>query len=384
MANIQKILWSDKHKRYNNIALLFLIIGLSISFLSLQLSDYSNVIFDQKANADFILVGKKTSFLSSLNGSRNNISKEEIEALNQIECVEEAIGFNSNQFEIKANTEGQFRLSLDIFFESIPDHLLDHVPAAFKWQESQKFIPILVSKEILNIWNFGFSQSQGLPQLDVATVTSIPFKVTIGKDSYESRIVGITNRYPTVLVPHNFLSYANQKYASGRNVMNRAVIKTANSTDPTLQVFIKEHQLDFNQDQILKDKINSALSIMLRIFSGIGMGFLVLSMCILLLQLMLNIEQSKNNIQMLNTIGYSKLVISKSYMKRIYKMMAISVISTLAIGISISYFAIQILQQYLIEIEQILYIKNILVIIAIPAILVLIISRKIKTSLNNF
>ena len=384
MTNLQKILWSNKHKRYNNIALLFLIIGLSISFLSLQLSDYSNVIFDQKANADFILVGKKTSFLSSLNGSRNNISKEEIEALNQIECVEEAIGFNSNQFEIKANTEGQFRLSLDIFFESIPDHLLDHVPAAFKWEESQKFIPILVSKEILNIWNFGFSQSQGLPQLDVATVTSIPFKVTIGVDKYQARIVGITNRYPTVLVPNNFLSYANQKYASGRNVMNRAVIKTANPIDPSLQVFIKEHQLDFNQDQILKDKINSALSIMLRIFSGIGMGFLVLSMCILLLQLMLNIEQSKNNIQMLNTIGYSKLVISKSYMKRIYKMMAISVISTLAIGISISYFAIQILQQYLIEIEQILYIKNILVIIAIPAILVLIISRKIKTSLNNF
>ena len=104
MANLQKILWSNKHKRYNNIALLFLIIGLSISFLSLQLSDYSNVIFEQKANADFILVGKKTSFLSSLNGSRNNISKEEIEALNQIESVEQAIGFNSNQFEIKANT----------------------------------------------------------------------------------------------------------------------------------------------------------------------------------------------------------------------------------------------------------------------------------------
>ena len=123
---------------------------------------------------------------------------------------------------------------------------------------------------------------------------------------------------------------------------------------------------------------------MLRIFSGIGMGFLVLSMCILLLQLMLNIEQSKNNIQMLNTIGYSKLVISKSYMKRIYKMMVISIISTLALGIIISYFAIQFLQQYLIEIEQVLYIKNILVIIAIPAILVLIISRKIKTSLNNF
>ena len=54
-------------------------------------------------------------------------------------------------------------LSFGSIFESIPSHWLDINPTAFKWKKGSDFIPIIVSKEFLNLWNFGFAKSQGLP-----------------------------------------------------------------------------------------------------------------------------------------------------------------------------------------------------------------------------
>ena len=381
MKHLEKILWSSQHKGYRVLAITFLVLGLCISFLSLQLSDYAKSILIKKNNAEYIIVGKEASFMKTFTGQPSQISEQEIRDLKRLKAVDQVSGFSSSQFPIKIRVEVGSPLKMDLFFESIPSHWLDINPTAFKWKKGSDFIPIIVSKEFLNLWNFGFAKSQGLPQIDFETARSIPLAIQIGRDRYKGRIVGLSNRFQTVLVPHNFLSYANSKYAYGRNAINRAVIKANDPADDELLNYLNKHGLDYNPESILKDKINNILGVLLKIFSGLGIAFLILSISILLLQLLISIEQSKSHIIRLNLIGYDKNLIAKIYMKKVYSMMLISTVIAFTLGISISFLLAKFIRDFFGDLTQIIYLKNIILLILLPLLISIVMRRKLRSSL---
>ena len=59
--------------------------------------------------------------------------------------------------------EAGIHLSTDMFFESVPDEFVDIKLDKWHFDESTHTIPIIIPRNYLNLYNFGFAQSRSLP-----------------------------------------------------------------------------------------------------------------------------------------------------------------------------------------------------------------------------
>lgn len=52
-----------------------------------------------------------------------------------------------------------------LFFESVPDRFLDVRSDEWGFEEGSEFVPIILPRNYLNLYNFGFASTRGLPQV---------------------------------------------------------------------------------------------------------------------------------------------------------------------------------------------------------------------------
>jgi len=113
-----------------------------------------------------------------------------------------------------------FPFYTDISFESVPEEFIDITIKDWKWSEQSNFIPIIVPNQFLDFYNFQYSFSQSLPQLTPELVKMVLFKVNIHNSiqhiSFNGKVVGFSNRISSMLVPQEFMDWANQKFAKIR------------------------------------------------------------------------------------------------------------------------------------------------------------------------
>ena len=80
-------------------------------------------------------------------------------------------------------------------------------------------MPIIIPRNYLGLYNSAFAQSQGLPLLSEATMSSLPLQLDLSGAGEEvqlrGRIVGFSNRLNTLLVPLPFLEAMNERLAPG-------------------------------------------------------------------------------------------------------------------------------------------------------------------------
>ena len=100
------------------------------------------------------------------------------------------------------------------------DVFLDHVPPMWKWDDNVSFVPIIVPKFYLDLWNFGLAPSRSeYPSLSPEAASAMPIEIFIGEDQSVrliGRFVAFSKRINSVLVPGNFLQWANAKFATSR------------------------------------------------------------------------------------------------------------------------------------------------------------------------
>ena len=105
----------------------------------------------------------------------------------------------------------------DLFFESVPDSFLDQKPESWEWEENATFVPIMVPKFYLDLWNFGLAPSRSeYPALSMETASLMPIEIFIGSEKsviMQGRFVAFSKRINSVLVPRNFLEWANTRFA---------------------------------------------------------------------------------------------------------------------------------------------------------------------------
>ena len=224
---------------------------------------------------EYLTINKKISILSSF-GEADGFDKEEIEGLKKLSGVEHVAPFRSNLFRASGmNMPGGGSLNkelyAELFFESIPDEMLDQEQGSFSWKPGDELVPILIPADYLKLYNFGFAPSQGMPQVSPKTLSSIPFRImmdsmgtSIRKDA---RIVAYSQRIQSILVPDAFLAYANANYttASPDKKPSRLIIQVKDPSNTEVLRYLDEHHYESNEEQLR----NSRLSNVLKIISGI-------------------------------------------------------------------------------------------------------------------
>ena len=207
------------------IASLGCLIGSTLLILAIQLyQDANKFINESEESKNYFTLNKKVEGGALINLGKNeqSFTQEELEEIKSLQGVKRIGGFTRNQFPLTLYIWPSGKVGLgaaaktDLFFESIPDEFLDFIPEEWHWEENSNIVPIMVPKFYLDLWNFGLAPSRvEYPALSTQAATGMPIELVIGKQretTLEGRFVACSKRINSVLVPANFLQWANDKF----------------------------------------------------------------------------------------------------------------------------------------------------------------------------
>lgn len=299
------------------------------------------------------VISKNISVFKTINKERIYFTDKEINDLKSQSFTKSVSKFNTATFKINAysnKTESVPVFYTDLFFESIPDDYLDVETEDWKWDVSLDFIPIIIPENYLNLYNFGFAESQKLPVLSKNTISQIEFNIEISGNNkskdYKSKIVGFSNKVNSILVPEEFLFWANNEFGRLNNrKTSRVLIEFNNPSDQTIIEYFNENNYSINKDELEFSKLIFFFKSALFFVFFIALVIIGLSIAFILLSLNLIIQRNKELLLNLYNIGYKHNRIAKFYQVLISATTVISIVASLVISNIIR-------NSYLLEISQ--------------------------------
>ena len=290
--------------------------GMVIVLLSIQFYQDVAPLFtegDSFIKKDYIIVSKKVSTLGSMVGKSSVFTAEEIDEL-KAESFTKGVGeFTPSQFKVSAGVGMEqlgLNLSTAMFFESVPDAYVDVNLDEWHFEPGQEEVPIIIPRNYLNLYNFGFAQSRGLPQISEGVINMMNLDVRISgggrRDTYRGRIAGFSNRLNTILVPESFMTWANVHYGEGgiRREPSRLIVEVDNPTDDRIARFFRERGYETEDDKLDAGKTTWFLKVVVGIVLSVGLLISVLSFYILMLSIYLLLQKNTTKLENLLLLGY--------------------------------------------------------------------------------
>jgi hypothetical protein len=270
---------------------------------------------------DFISISKTITNETMGQLDKNLFNENDIKEITTKPFIEGVSPLVANRFRVQLSAGDIIPFSTDMFLESLDNSFIDTVPPNFTWQQGQNYIPIVFSSDFLEIYNV-FAPGYGLPQLSEATASQVVVYITCfgengEKQTFRGSIVALSDRVNSIIVPKNFLDWANNKFGNASHVSaSRLYIKTKDANNPDFLNYLQQKNYKVNKD---KTKFGRVKQVLQGIFSGLGIfGLLVVILALMLFSfyLQLMIARSKDNLQLLLLMGYSPNWLSKNVSKQ--------------------------------------------------------------------
>ena len=304
------------------------LIGVAIILCGVQIYNDVAPIFTDSSSLtanDFIVITKRVATDKMYNRGATRFSNEEIKELAQQPFVKRVGEFRSSQFKVRAEMAMLNAYTL-MFFESVPDDFIDTKSEKWHFSEGDTTIPIIIPRDYLNLYNFGFSSSMaGLPQLSEELLQEIPLQITLtahdGRTArYEAYIVGFSDRLNTILVPDSFLGWANKEYghdakssANDAQCISRLIFEVYNPSDTAISEYLEEKGYHTEGNASASSKMSYLLKIALAIVVIIGGTFCLLSLSILTLSIYLLLHKNTTKLENLVLAGYTPRAVAAPY-----------------------------------------------------------------------
>ncbi len=298
--------------------------GLAIVLLGVQFYQDVLPLFtggDSFMKSDFLVVSKKISTIGSFVGRDNSFSHEEVEEIEGQPYVKGVGAFTPSQFRVTAGValEGTgVHVSTDMFFESVPAAYVDISTADWKYRVGSEDIPIVIPRNYLNLYNFGFAQSRNMPKISEGLMSMIQLDILIrgnGKsDHFTGRIVGFSDRLNTILVPEEFLSWANGTYAGGEESRPvRLIVEVSNPADERIAKYFRQKGYEIEDGKLDAGKTTWLLRLLVGIVLAVGALISLLSFYLLMLSVYLLLQKNTGKLENLLLIGYSPTQVARPY-----------------------------------------------------------------------
>lgn len=307
---LTRILWLRRSKWQFLLAGLAFLLGLVIMLTALEAYlKVNKVLVSQKDKGEFLILNKKISLVNTLGLTTSGFSESEIKALKAAPFVKKMSFLSSNQFKASVRARRYLNFYTMVFFESIDPGFLETPNPDFYWREGQSRVPIIVSQDFLNLYNFGFALSQNLPQVSREAVKMVPFDVVVqgpgGEQVFEGNIVGFTERVSSVLVPHSFLEWANLHIGKERpKSPSRVVLQVNSVSDPAIQKFMDQNRLTSDQERIKLGRSGQILNTLMSFAAGLGIIFMTLAFIMFTMNFRLILAEAAEDIRLLIELGY--------------------------------------------------------------------------------
>lgn len=298
-------------------------IGLAIVISAIQFySDFSGFWRDDDSfiNSDYIVVNKTVSASNMLGTRATAFSDSEIDDIERQPWLKRLGRFKSADYSVYASMEqGGRGMSTSMFLESVPDDFIDIDRSSWSFAPGDSVVPVILSKDYLTLYNFGFASSSGLPQLSEGLISTIPLSLRLRSRSggeevrLQARITGFSSRLNTILVPEEFITWSNSLLGSSSAEAPQRLILEVNSPG---DVAISDY-LEANALQRAGDDSGSRATFFLRLGAGlviaVGAFITLLSFFILLLSVALLMQKNRSKLHTLIMLGYDLKTVGRPY-----------------------------------------------------------------------
>lgn len=296
--------------------------GMVIVMLGIQFYNDVSPVFTQEDSfikKDYIVVTKKVSTLGSIAGKSGTFSDYEVDDLKSQPFTVEVGAFQPSQFKVSAGISfGGMDISTAMFLESVPDGFVDVKADAWRYTDGQSEIPIIIPRNYLNLYNFGFARSRNLPQLSEGMVGLVSLNLYIAgngkRDMKKGRIVGFSNRLNTILVPESFMNSANATYGGNREwEPSRLIIEVDNPADERIARYFNDNGYETEDSKLDAGKMTWFLKVAVGVVMAVGLVISLLSFYILLLSIYLLLQKNTDKLENLILIGYGTSRVAMPY-----------------------------------------------------------------------
>lgn len=333
-VSVAKILFQGKSKS----KLVLTGIGMFISMLIISsvfqiYSDFGSLLNENKKEGafEYIQISKEIGVSTALGLSSSKFSKKEVDRIKSQLFVEDVGELWSNDFRVYGKFAGN---AFDMFFTSIEDDFIDADLDDFTWREGQQEIPVIISNQFLTILNHAVLPSQGQRPIPKVAIKQASVDLTLSKKGkwlkHRARVVGFSDRITSVLVPKNFLDYANEAL-SGSVVqdVSMVVLKVSDASSKELRSFLRANDYEVEGELPLLDNAKLLLKVALGVLFAFGIIILGVSVSLNLAQFQLLVLENKERIKMLVLLGYSPKSIIHSILKTGFLNMGVTVLLVL-------------------------------------------------------
>lgn len=248
-------------------------------------------------------------------------SEEEVSDLQNQPWVKKIGRFTASNFAVNGSVAmGGKELSSYLFFESVPDEFFDIKPDGWSFTPGDSQVPIILCKDYLTLYNFGFAIPQRLPQLSEEVISDIPIKLRLtGEnmqyDEMQARIVGFSSRLNTVAVPQSFMDWANSHFSSRlqEQSASRLIVEIDPMASSEMKSYLEEHLIEVAGDKQDTGNISHFLSTVSTVVTINGIVICLLAIFILILSIFLLIQKNRKMLRNLILLGYHPIRVGRYY-----------------------------------------------------------------------
>lgn len=266
---------------------------------------------DDSLGSTFLTVSKSVTDATMGQGDVTPFSEEEIVALRAAPQVQDVGALTPAAFQVASSMQsGDLKFYTLLFLESAPDRFMDKMPDGWEWEEGRRTVPIILSRDFLNMYNYVFAPSQGLPQLSENTIKAIGFKLEIGsgaaQETFFASIAGFSDRISSVLVPESFIHYGNRRHAGGASAApSRLIIRTKDPSDAAFALFLKERNYTTNAEQLRWNRVRAIVQAVSGATGVLALLLIGIGALVFVLFIELTMAKAQESVRLLLQIGYS-------------------------------------------------------------------------------
>ncbi len=275
---------------------------------------------DSFLRGDYLVLSKRVNALNTLGLGSSDFTPGELDDLRAQPFVREVGALTPADYRITGSVGmGGVNLSTYLFFESVPDRFLDVEAAEWNYEPGSRDIPIIIPRNYVNLYNYGFAPSQGLPQISEGIFRRVSLGIDIAgngrSEQFRGRIVGLSNRLNTILVPDAFIRWSNERFGTrtGEKHPARVIVETDRPVDAVVSEYLARKGYEAEGDRRDDGKATRFLQLAASGVAGVGLAFSGMSFYILLLSIFLLLQKNSDKLENLLLLGYAPARVARPY-----------------------------------------------------------------------
>ncbi|MBL7713201.1 MAG: hypothetical protein JNL13_12070 [Chitinophagaceae bacterium] len=349
---LNKLLLRNARKGRLLSAWIALCTGCTLLLLSVMIWSAFRDLLNGKGSQDslgstFLTVSKQVSDASMADKNSTQISGADLEQIRKAPQVQDVGLLTPANFKVAASLgSGQMSFYTLLFLEAAPDRFMDQMPQTWKWEEGDQTIPIILSRDFLNMYNYIFAPSQGLPLLSEQSVKALGFTLTMGEGpgqmNYRAQVEGFSDRISSVLVPQSFIDYGNKRFAaSGAAKVSRVIVKVGDPSNKEFVTFLEQHQYTTNSEQLRFSKMRSVVEVVSGATGALALLLIGIGALVFILFIELTMARAQAAVRLLLQIGYGPKTLSSYLVRKYIPIMLSALLVALLIAAILQFVAAQ-------------------------------------------